>query len=185
MHRTKTQVRLCTAFVLCMLVRLIPFRAPNIEPLLSVQMPSAKRHGALTAFLFGFASIFLYDVLTGRVGAWTLITALAYGALGVLAAAYFKNRSASRKHFVFFAIMATIAYDAVTGLTIGPLFFHQSFLTALVGQVPFTALHLLGNIIFAAVLSPAISRWLIYERPQPATEQPGNLISIPITIDSR
>ena len=59
--------------------------------------------------------------------------------------------------------MGTLFYDAVTGLTIGPLFFHQSFIVSLVGQIPFTVLHLLGNVSFAIVLSPMIERWLVKE----------------------
>ena len=53
--------------------------------------------------------------------------------------------------------------QAVTGLTIGPLLFHQSFIVSLIGQIPFTLLHLLGNVSFAIVLSPAIERWLVKE----------------------
>ena len=32
---------------------------------------------------------------------------------------------------------------------------------ALIGQIPFTALHLLGNVSFALVLSPAIYNFII------------------------
>ena len=32
---------------------------------------------------------------------------------------------------------------------------------ALVGQIPFTALHIVGNTLFASLLSPAIELWLI------------------------
>ena len=133
-------------------------------------MPFAKRYGALTAFVFGFASIALYDGVTLRVGMWTVVTALAYGMLGVLSNMYFKNRSASQKNFLVAAVFGTLLYDALTGLSIGPLFFHQSFAMAIAGQIPFTALHLLGNVVFAYLLSPAIYRWLIYDpAPTPAS----------------
>ena len=50
---------------------------------------------------------------------------------------------------------------SVTGLTIGPLFFGQSFAEAAIGQLPFTAYHLLGNVAFGALLSPLILRWIV------------------------
>jgi hypothetical protein len=88
------------------------------------------------------------------------VTAFAYGILGLGASYYFEKRS-GWKSYASYALMATIFYDAVTGLTIGPLFFHQSFMVSLVGQIPFTALHLLGNVSFAIVLSPVIERWFV------------------------
>lgn len=74
--------------------------------------------------------------------------------------------------FGFFGI---VLYDAVTsgwgtwtavtalayGLTVGPLFNGQSFAVALAGQIPFTLMHLLGAVVFGALLSPALYRWVI------------------------
>ncbi|KKP62095.1 MAG: hypothetical protein UR64_C0013G0020 [Candidatus Nomurabacteria bacterium GW2011_GWE1_35_16] len=125
-------------------------------------MPFGKVYGGLYAFTFGFFSIVLFDAVTSGLGIWTLVTALAYGSLGLGASYFFKNRS-GWKNYAVYAVMATILYDAITGLTIGPLFFHQSFLVSLVGQIPFTALHLLGNVSFAIVLSPVIEKWVARE----------------------
>jgi len=46
-------------------------------------------------------------------------------------------------------------------LTIGPLLFGQTFMSAFIGQIPFTFWHLGGNIAFAAILSPLIYDWVI------------------------
>jgi hypothetical protein len=105
--------------------------------------------------------IALFDAVTSGWGIWTLVTALAYGTLGLAGHFYFKNRSASVKNFLRFGIVGTLAYDAVTGLTIGPLFEGQSFMVALVGQIPFTLLHLMGTVLFATLLSPALYRWVL------------------------
>ena len=148
------------AFLTVFLVRLIPFRAPNVEPIMTVIMPLGKVYGGFMSFIFGFFSIVLFDSVTSGLGIWTLVTALSYGMLGLGAQYYFKNRS-GWKSYAGYAIIATIFYDAITGLTIGPLFFHQSFMISLVGQIPFTLLHLLGNVSFAIVLSPAIERWIV------------------------
>ena len=148
-------------FVACLLIRLIPFRPPNIEPILATQMPFSKAYGAYVGFAFAFLSIVIYDLVTGMLGVWTLLTASTYGVLGLAAAFYFKNRRANALNFAGFAILGTIFFDAVTGLSVGPLFFNQPFSEAFFGQIPFTGLHLLGNISFALVLSPAIYRYVI------------------------
>ncbi|OGI85628.1 hypothetical protein A3A01_01270 [Candidatus Nomurabacteria bacterium RIFCSPLOWO2_01_FULL_39_17] len=152
----KNYLNYVLGFIFCLLVRMIPFRPPNIEPILAVQMPFSRIFGGLLGFSFGFFSIVVYDFLTFGLGIWTLITAMAYGLLGLWAIRYFKNKKNNSLEYVKFALMSTLFYDAVTGLTLGPLFFHQSFVVALAGQIPFTILHLFGNSIFAYVLSPRI-----------------------------
>jgi len=155
-------IKYIIAFLGVLAIRLIPFRAPNLEPIMAFQMPLSKKYGGLMTFLFGALSITIYDYLTSGWGIWTLVTAIAYGLVGLGACLYFKNRS-GWKSYASYAVIATIVYDALTGLTIGPIFFHQSFMISLIGQIPFTALHLLGNVSFAIVLSPVIERWLVRE----------------------
>ncbi len=148
-------------FLVCLIIRLIPFRVPNIEPVLITQMPFAKKYGAFSGFIFGIGSIFIYDLLTGKVGVWTFVTGLVYGLVGIGAYYYFKNKSASPINFLKYGIIGTLIYDGLTGLTIGPLIFHSSFNEALIGQIPFTIYHLMGNIFFALVISPMIYKWVI------------------------
>jgi len=129
---------------------------------MAVVMPFGKAYKGLFVFIFGASSIILFDLVTSGFGMWTAITALTYGLVGYGSSFYFKNRS-GWKNYALYAIIATILYDAVTGLTMGPLFFGMPFMVALVGQVPFTALHLLGNVSFAIVLSPVIEKWVLAE----------------------
>lgn len=147
-------------WVAVFLFRMIPFRPPNFEPMLATVMPFSKRYGPWGAFAFGFFGIVLYDAITSGWGSWTWVTALSYGALGIGAHYFFKNREASVKNFLVFGIPATILYDALTML-IGPVFNHQSFALALAGQIPFTLMHLAGTITFSVLLSPALYRWVI------------------------
>ncbi|MBI4065913.1 hypothetical protein HY412_01840 [Candidatus Kaiserbacteria bacterium] len=156
------------------LFRLIPFRLPNVEPMLATVMPFSKRYGMFGSFLFGFLGIVLYDAITSGWGIWTLVTALGYGGLGIGSYFFFKSRDASVKNFLKFGIVGTIAYDAVTGLTIGPLFMNQPFIIALAGQIPFTLLHLAGTVVFSVCLSPAIYRWVIR----------SEMLEIPVIIPS-
>jgi len=122
------------------------------------------------SFIFGFLSVGIYDLLTSGWGTWTIITALAYGFVGLGAYFFFKNRS-GWKNYALYAVIATIFYDAITGLTIGPLFFHQSFMVSLVGQIPFTLLHLLGNVSFAIILSPVIEMWAVKNKKSEVVEE--------------
>lgn len=158
---TKNWFKYGIGLAICLLVRFIPFRPPNIEPILATQMPFAKAYGKIAGFLFAFVSIVLYDLLTGKVGMWTWVTASAYGLLGVWAAIYFQNRKNTSWNYAKFAVIGTLVFDAVTGLSVGPLFFNQSFMEALIGQIPFTGLHLLGNVGFAIILSPVLYRFVI------------------------
>ncbi|MFA5778120.1 MAG: hypothetical protein WC870_01355 [Candidatus Paceibacterota bacterium] len=160
----KNYFKFSLGLILCLLVRLIPFRAPNIEPILATTMPLSKAYGAFAGFSFAVLSILIYDLITGTLGIQTFFTVLAYGVIGLWSASYFKNRESSSLNYVRFAIMGTLVFDALTGLTVGPLFFHQSFLGSLIGQIPFTMFHLLGNITFAFILSPAIYNFMIRKR---------------------
>lgn len=156
----KNKFKYIIAFLIVFLVRLLPFRAPNVEPVMTVLMPLGKSYGKIMAFLFGFLSIVIFDSITSGIGIWTLVTAIAYGILGI-GASYFLKKRSGWKSYAQYAVIATIFYDAVTGLTIGPIFFNQPFMLSLVGQIPFTILHLLGNVSFAIVLAPVIEKWLV------------------------
>jgi hypothetical protein len=158
----KNWLKYSIAFLVVFLVRLMPFRAPNVEPIMATVMPLGKVYKGLGAFIFGASSIILFDLITSGLGIWTVVTAVAYGLVGYGASFYFKNRS-GWKNYAIYAILATLIYDAVTGLTLGPLFFGMPFMVALVGQISFTAIHLLGNVSFAIVLSPVIERWVLKE----------------------
>lgn len=157
----KNWFKLALGFVVCLLIRLIPFRPPNIEPIMATVMPFGRAYGKTAGFLFAFASIVLFDCMVGKVGVWTLITGVAYGLVGFGAALYFKNKKSTAWNYTKYAIISTILFDAVTGFSIGPIFFGQSFMAAVIGQIPFTALHLLGNVSFAIVLSPALYTFVI------------------------
>ena len=142
------------------LFRLIPFRPPNFEPMLATVMPFSKHYRWDGSFLFGFLGIVLYDLVTSGWGYWTLPTALCYGFLGIAANVYFKNRNASVQNFLVFGIPATLIYDAIT-MFIGPIFETQTVAAAVIGQIPFTLMHLAGTITFSVLLSPALYRWVI------------------------
>jgi hypothetical protein len=160
MKRKPSLSKFAIGWIACFLFRLIPFRPPNLEPLMATIMPFSKRYGWAMSFAFGFFSIALFDLAEGRVGAWTWITGASYGAVGIGAYIFFKRRKSSAGNYLKYSTVATVLYDAATGLTVGPLFFGQSFTLALVGQIPFTIFHLLGNTAFALAFSPVLYKWV-------------------------
>jgi uncharacterized membrane protein len=158
----KSKIKMFFIFIGCLLFRLIPLRAPNVEPIMASIMPVGKKYGPFLGFIFGFLSIFFYDLLT-HLGSWTWVPAITYGVIGAFAFFYFERFKSSRFNFVLFAVFATIFFDLITGIFFAPIF-GQTILNALILQIPFTVLHLAGNIGFALTLSPIINKWISSEQ---------------------
>ena len=143
-------------FVGTLLFRLLsPFLGLwNISPLMATELTGSKAYGPLVGGIYGFTSIALLDVIMGKAGVWTIVTALTYGLVGVFAGYYLRKREASAWNFVLVSIVGTLFFDLVTGVLMGPLLFGEPFAVAAIGQIPFTIRHLVGNVFFAAVLAP-------------------------------
>ena len=108
-------------FTGCFLFRLLPLRAPNVEPILASIMPTSRKYGTIIGFLFGFLSIFIYDSVT-HFGSWTWIAGIAYGLIGAISALCFARLKTSPLNFAVFAFFATIFYDLITGVLFAPIF---------------------------------------------------------------
>lgn len=160
MNKVNLLVKYVFGFAVCLLLRLIPFRVPNIEPIMATTMPFGKQFSYLGGFAFGFLSIILYDLLT-KFGTWTWVTAGMYGLVGLASAWWFKNRSASALNFAGFSLVATLVYDFITGPIMSSFMFKMPFMESLVGQIPFTLWHLGGNLLLAVTLSPVLNRWVV------------------------
>ena len=159
-------IKVVLGWIIVFLLRLIPFRPPNIEPVLATLMPFSKKYGIASGFFFAFLSIALFDIAVGQLGKWTFCTALIYGILGLTSGVYFRNRESNPINYLKFSLAGTIIYDAISGP--GVAYFLNdyshigySFQQALIGQIPFTVLHLLGNGAMALVVSPIIYRWVV------------------------
>lgn len=126
----------------------------NVSPLMATELAGSKAYGPWVGGLYGALSIALLDIIVGKTGTWTIITALCYGAVGVWGAFFFRKRSASVWNFAIASIVGTLFFDLVTGVLMGPLLYGQPWLEAIVGQIPFTLRHLAGNLFFASVLAP-------------------------------
>ncbi len=159
----RSKLKILIVFIGCLLFRLIPFRAPNLEPIMASVMPISRKYGAMLGFFFAFSGMVLYDIITGHVGLWTWTTSIAYGIIGAGSAFYFQKFKAKAVNFVIFASLGTIFFDIVTGILFAPAF-GQSMWSATIMQVPFTLLHLAGDIGFALTLSPILNKWFASEQ---------------------
>ncbi len=155
----KSYLKFSAGFLVCILLRLIP-RPANVEPIMASLMPFSKKYGYVAAFSFAFLSILIFDLVTFKFGIWTWITASMYGFVGIASAWFFSVRKSTVVNYVLFAVFGTLIFDFVT-MFIGPVFFKQSLMEAFVGQIPFTVIHLAGNVAFAVLLSPAIYSWIL------------------------
>ena len=161
MEIKKDWLKFIFGWTTCFVIRLVPFRPPNMEPILTTTMPFSKNYGWKASFVFAFFSIALFDMFTQKLGVWTLVTGVTYGLLGVTSFFFFRNRKSNPVNYLKFSIIGTLLYDAITGLTIGPLVFGMPFMVALTGQIPFTASHLLSNIVLSLTLSPLLHKWVV------------------------
>ncbi len=164
----RNAIKYLAGLLTVILLRLVP-HPPNVEPIMSTMMPFSKKWGWKAGALFSLLAILSFDIITRTLGMWTLMTAGTYTALGIAAGLYFKKRKGSIRNYVGFAVIGTLIYDGITGIGTGMLFFNQSFLVTLAGQIPFTLYHLGGNIAFAIIISPLLYRWVV-DNPQMETQ---------------
>ena len=160
MNGFRNSVKYILALLFCVFVRILP-RPPNLEPVMTATMPFAKGFGGYAGFAFGAFSMITLDFVSGRVGYWTFYTAVAYGIVGYMAWAWLsRKKEVKGLDYAKFAFVATIFYDAVTALAFG-MQFGQGLQVTLIGQIPFTLYHLLGNLPMACLVSPLIHRWIV------------------------
>ncbi len=99
---------------------------------------------------------------TSTVGLWTLFGAISWGVVGLLFT--LQKPNGSPLTFAKLGIAGTLIFDAITGPVLSPLVWGMPFWDALVGQVPFTAKHLIGiaavSLMLAPLLFPSVNKAL-------------------------
>ena len=155
----RNSLKIAFAFLGVFLFRLFP-HPPNTEIIMSTIMPYSKKFGWLFGGFFTLLIMFFFDLITG-IGFFSLITIPTYVLISVFAGYWFKNRKASSLNFIKFSFFGTLFYDIVTGFGVGMGIFKQTFLVTLIGQIPFTIIHLMGNLFFAGIVSPLLYNWVV------------------------
>ncbi|MFH0972220.1 MAG: hypothetical protein V1835_06695 [Candidatus Micrarchaeota archaeon] len=143
------------------LIRLIQMPLPNFEPIMGAMLPFAKKYGRLAGFIFASLALASFDLISGRLGMWTLYCALTYGLIGIAAGKYFGAEKRRRmKYYLGFGAIGTVFYDAATALVFGWQFGQPLEMTIL-GQIPFTIYHLMGSTAFILVLTPLVNNYIV------------------------
>jgi uncharacterized membrane protein len=138
---------------------------PNNDPIMSMALPFSRRGSALTSFAFPFITMASFDVVTGYVGIWTLVTSITYGLIGLFFHRFLKNRDKiGLKTYLGCGALGVLAFDIVTGVIATPFLFGMTFEQALIGQIPFTALHLITTTAFIIVITPLLDKQILLNK---------------------
>ncbi len=160
MKRPKNLFKYTIGLGIALILRFIP-HPPNVEPIMSTMMPFSKKWGWIGGVLFTIIVMLSFDLISGTLGVWSLVTIPTYALIALAASFYLKKKENKIRYYVGFSVVATIVYDAITGIGTGMLFFHQTFMATFLGQIPFTLYHLAGNVVLGAIVSPVLFRWVM------------------------
>jgi len=145
----------------CNALRFLRF-IPNNDPIMGFMLPFSRQGKWWQGALFALLAMVSFDFITMKVGLWTLVTALTYAGLGVMFHfAYKRIGKVKLKHYLGSGVAGVLIFDFVTGVLFGPAMFGMSFLQAFVGQIPFTAMHLLTVTFFILLLTPLLDRTIV------------------------
>ncbi len=143
------------------LIRIFRF-IPNNDPIMSFMLPFSKQEKLSVAVFFPIITMVSFDLITGFVGIWTIVTALTYGFLGAFFFfTYKKFKKIKMKHYLASGVVGVLIFDFVTGVMMMPLLFGYSFEIALIGQIPFTILHLATVSGFVLVFTPLVEKFIL------------------------
>jgi hypothetical protein len=128
--------------VVASLLRLAHF-FPNNDPIMAVVLPYARRRRQWMAIGFPVVAMVFFDLLSAKIGVWTVVTAATYGLLGWLFSMFYARDKARRGlrallTYVGLGAAGVLIFDFVTGPIMSSLLFGMTFQQALVGQIPFT-----------------------------------------------
>jgi hypothetical protein len=135
---------------------------PNGDPIMGCMLPFSKQGNWWQGALFALLAMVSFDIITMKLGIWTVATALTYAGLGIMFHfAYRRIGKVKLRHYLGSGIAGVLIFDFVTGILLGPAMFGMSYAQAIVGQIPFTAMHLLTVTFFVLLLTPLIDRAII------------------------
>ncbi len=154
-------IKYALSILFCNAYRLLRF-IPNNDPIMGVMLPYARQDKWWHAMVFAFLTMASFDFIVMRVGIWTWVTALTYASLGLLFHFVYKRMKKVRlRHYLGSGAIGVLIFDFVTGVLFGPMMFGMSFTQALVGQIPFTIMHLVTVSGFIMILTPLLDRAVI------------------------
>jgi len=127
---------------------------PNSDPIMGFVIPAAKNEKWWKAPLFAFATMFVFDFFTSGIGVWTWVTAGTYSAIALGAGHFLKERKSSITNFLSAGALGVIVFDAITGPGLSSFIFGQPLALTIIGQIPFTVMHLVSASFGILIISP-------------------------------
>lgn len=152
---------------------------PNNDPIMGFTLPLARKGKWWHAFLFPVLAMVSFDIITMRIGIWTVGTALVYGLIGLIFYKYFKGKKrVNLKTYAGSSILGVLAFDFITGPIMSSFIFGMPFALAFIGQVPFTAMHLASATTFTLLLAPVLDPHIAMEVNKMTTEAKQRFASL-------
>lgn len=144
------------------LIRLIRF-FPNTDPLMGSMLPLARQRKWWVSVLYVSFFMVLFDMVTGKVGLWTIGTTSIYALIAVSFAFLLKKKkSVTLSTYTGFSVIGVLFFDFMTGPVMSSFLFGMPFVQSLLGQIPFTAMHLLSGVgftlLFCPLLEPSLTK---------------------------
>lgn len=154
-------VKYLLSMLFCNAYRLLRI-IPNNDPIMGFMLPFSRQDKWWQGSLFALITMISFDVITMRLGLWTITTALTYASLGLLFHLIYKKVGKVKlKHYLGSGVLGVLIFDFVTGVVFGPAMFGMSFLQALIGQIPFTLMHLITVSAFILIVTPVLDRAIV------------------------
>ena len=143
---------LVVAWLTCLAIRLSFSPLLYLDPFPGVFLLINRQLKGVNGFLFIASQFFCFDYLTNALGIWTILIAIAYSAIEFGLNHYTRQHSYTLSNGLLYTAIAVLSFDCIS-MTIGPLFFQQPLLSAVIGQIPFTLEHLVRASIFTTALN--------------------------------
>lgn len=130
---------------------------PNNDPIMSCMLPFAKKDSWWKPFLFVVFTMASFDFIVNKVGLWTIGTSLVYGLIALLFYFVFKRlKNVTLRTYLFSGTAGILIFDFLTGPIMSSYLFKMPFSVALLGQIPFTAMHLFSGLAYIFLLVPVL-----------------------------
>jgi hypothetical protein len=142
---------LATTWMIAFSIRLICIPACGIDPFPALFFVNRQQFTLGRMALFMLTQFLLFDYLMGAVGIWTLLVPLTYIAIEWSFSKSISTLPRTLSLGMYYTILCVLSCDIV-GLTIGPFFFGQPILDAVLGQIPFTIDHIARSCLFTFMM---------------------------------
>ena len=136
---------------------------PNSDPLMGFILPAAKREKWWKAPLFAFLAMATFDLISGHLGIWTIITSVTYAAIALSYTFLLKGAKPSLSTYIPAGIAGVIAFDTITGPLMSTFLFSQPLWLSVLGQVPFTLMHIVSASFSILLITPFLDKAVMEE----------------------